>query len=185
MCKRHLRKFLIVFLIFAIVLMREISIYWISVPKNYGKYRHYDNNLRRLSYNQSRKINLEIERILSPIWAASEEQILIDPRIIIKTLRFMIEDKDETDPELIDFVRSLIVPPAKMRGGLKLNLKDPRKLNSSHTGSSKLIDKMLGERNNGFFIEAGGHDGEGISNSLFFELERSWTGNLIEKIIQK
>ena len=33
---------------------------------------------------------------------------------------------------------------------------------------------------NGFFIEAGAHDGELISNTLFFELKQSWTGLLIE-----
>ena len=33
---------------------------------------------------------------------------------------------------------------------------------------------------NGFFIECGAYDGEGYSNSLLFELERNWTGLLIE-----
>ena len=33
---------------------------------------------------------------------------------------------------------------------------------------------------NGFFIEAGAHDGEDYSNSLLFEMKRNWTGILIE-----
>jgi hypothetical protein len=47
-------------------------------------------------------------------------------------------------------------------------------------GQSALIDRRLNGRRNGFFIEVGAHDGEINSNTLFFELERSWTGLLIE-----
>ena len=43
-----------------------------------------------------------------------------------------------------------------------------------------LVDKLLSGRRDGFFIECGAADGEMISNSLFFELERNWTGLLIE-----
>ena len=32
----------------------------------------------------------------------------------------------------------------------------------------------------GFFIEAGAFDGETISNTLHFELNRGWTGLLVE-----
>lgn len=57
---------------------------------------------------------------------------------------------------------------------------------------SKLIDERLRGRRNGFFVECGAHDGEFNSNSLFFEMERNWTGLLIEpdptayeKLLQK
>ena len=39
---------------------------------------------------------------------------------------------------------------------------------------------FLGGKRNGFFIECGGYDGEALSNSLFFELERNFTGKLIK-----
>ena len=42
------------------------------------------------------------------------------------------------------------------------------------------VDKLLAGRRGGFFIECGAADGETYSNSLFFELERNWTGLLIE-----
>jgi len=32
----------------------------------------------------------------------------------------------------------------------------------------------------GFFIEIGSYDGESLSNTLFFEMRRNWTGLLIE-----
>ena len=32
----------------------------------------------------------------------------------------------------------------------------------------------------GFFVEAGAYDGESISNTLFLEITRNWTGLLVE-----
>ena len=39
---------------------------------------------------------------------------------------------------------------------------------------------MLSQKRNGFFVECGAVDGVFLSNTLFFELQRSWTGLLIE-----
>ena len=50
----------------------------------------------------------------------------------------------------------------------------------SRYGQSELVDQLLSGRRGGFFIECGAGDGETSSNSLFFELERNWTGLLIE-----
>ena len=35
---------------------------------------------------------------------------------------------------------------------------------------------------NGFFVESGAFDGEYLSNSLFFERQRHWTGLLVEPV---
>jgi hypothetical protein len=43
-----------------------------------------------------------------------------------------------------------------------------------------LVDKYFEGKRNGFFIEAGAWDGVHLSNSLFFERERNWSGILIE-----
>lgn len=176
--RRHMNKFLIVLLIFAIVLMREISIYWINISSNYG----YIDGSGRMPYDldKRQKISSELESILSSVWSVSDEQVLIEPRTIIKTLKFMIEERNETDPELVEFVRSLIKQPVspdrEHPSNRKPNLINPKKYNDSHTGASKFIDQMLEGKRSGFFIEAGANDGEDISNSLFFELERGWTG---------
>ena len=37
-------------------------------------------------------------------------------------------------------------------------------------------ENNVGGKRNGFFIESGAYDGETISNSLFFELKRNYTG---------
>ena len=47
-------------------------------------------------------------------------------------------------------------------------------------GQPGIVDGYLRGRKNGFFIECGAQNGELISNSLFFELRRNWTGLLIE-----
>jgi hypothetical protein len=40
--------------------------------------------------------------------------------------------------------------------------------------------KLFGKQKNGFFIEAGADEGEFLSNTLYFELKRGWTGLLVE-----
>ena len=37
---------------------------------------------------------------------------------------------------------------------------------------------MKDQKTNGFFIESGAYDGEHLSNTLYFELERNYTGNI-------
>lgn len=43
-----------------------------------------------------------------------------------------------------------------------------------------MVDNILQQRRNGFFIECGAYDGEIFSNTLFFEMQRNWTGLLVE-----
>ena len=47
-------------------------------------------------------------------------------------------------------------------------------------GGSQLVDKLLNGRRDGFFVECGAFRGDEYSDTLFFELERNWTGILIE-----
>lgn len=42
-----------------------------------------------------------------------------------------------------------------------------------------IIQHLTEGKRNGFFIEAGGLDGELHANSVFFELERNWTGKIL------
>ena len=52
--------------------------------------------------------------------------------------------------------------------------------NYSQLGPDKIVDKLLKHRTHGFFIEASTYEGEMLSNTLFFEKERNWTGLLVE-----
>jgi hypothetical protein len=139
----------------------------------------YTENQQSNKFKQSSDGN-SLEKILAPILAASDDQLLIDPKVILTTIRFMLEERDEDDPELIEFVRSLIVRPDPEK---KLVLKDKNKYNSSHTASSRYVHETLKGKRDGFFIEAGAHEGEDISNTLFFEMERGWTGKETISII--
>lgn len=44
------------------------------------------------------------------------------------------------------------------------------------------VDKLLGEKNNGIFLDIGANDGVSISNTFFFEKNRNWTGICVEPI---
>ena len=95
---------------------------------------------------------------LNELLNCSDEQLLVNKSILMKTVSFMIQDTEELDPKLIAFVRSIInVPPVKEK---KLNLSQKQRTDFSQFGQSKFIDQMLNSKRNGFFVEAGGFDGE-------------------------
>jgi hypothetical protein len=50
----------------------------------------------------------------------------------------------------------------------------------SQLGQDRSIDTILKGKTHGFFIEAGGYDGESMSNTLFLERSRGWTGLVLE-----
>jgi hypothetical protein len=139
-----------------------------------------NNNI--LSYNeQPAEIKKEISPNLSndlfwnEIFEISAEQKLIDKLVLLKVFKFMIQETDENDPELIKFVRSIIKPPSLN----PLSLDIIGKNDYSQYGQSVIIDKLLKSKQNGFIVEAGAFDGEIESNSLFFEINRNWSGILI------
>ena len=97
---------------------------------------------------------------------------------ITGTIKFMLKNVKQDDPEFIEFVKKLIKPPSIG----PLNLKNKGLSDFSQVGQSKTMDDKLQFKRNGFYIEAGAFDGETGSNSLFFEMQRNWTGLLIEPI---
>lgn len=50
----------------------------------------------------------------------------------------------------------------------------------SQAGQDRVIDRLLGQKTNGVFVDVGGYDGVTGSNSLFFEVFRGWSGILVE-----
>lgn len=114
----------------------------------------------------------------SEIFKVSKHQKKIKPEIILQTLKFMIQETEETDPKLIEFVKSLISSPSSK----PRKLSNPNQVDYSQTGQSLYMDKLLGQIRDGFIVEAGAYDGEYLSNSLYFEKERNWSGILIEPL---
>ncbi len=133
-----------------------------------------------LSITNNNNYNKEsFDKIWNEIIHVSNEQELINKQILFKTIKFMLKETEEDDEELIKFVKSLINVP---NWNSERNLNNKNKKDFSQIGQSKYIDSLLGSKMNGFFVEAGGFNGEDLSNSLFFELERNWTGILIEAV---
>ena len=84
------------------------------------------------------------------------------------------DEEAEVMPTIINKV--YLDPPSEKPYGFSVN---PPVLNGQ-TGVPEIIDKLLRGKQNGFYIESGALDGEYLSNSLFFELKRNFTGLLIE-----
>ncbi len=122
-------------------------------------YKSNSNNLT-LDERPIIEVGSQDEYFLKEIFNASNDQLLIDKSILMKTISFMIQETDELDPKLIEFVRSLIHVPSKEK---QLNLKQPNRKDFSQLGQSKWVDRVLEERRDGFFIEAGGYNGEDFS----------------------
>jgi len=83
----------------------------------------------------------------------------------------------EYDDRLLDYIRSFMARPSPK--GRRLS----KIIDSGHyseVGCSQSLDQLLQQRRNGFFVECGAYGGENLSDTLFFELKRNWTGLLIE-----
>ena len=86
----------------------------------------------------------------------------------------------KAESHLVQYIREeLLYPPPSPEAKPLLNF-PISKAREGQIGQPKLIDKFLGNLTGGFFIEAGASDGEVISNTLMLEVERGWSGLLIE-----
>ena len=137
---KELNKFLILFIIFTVLIVYYLSKTTEDEDINLKNIQKAITYLENNKFKQSPQIDVELETILSSLLTVSDEQLLIDPKIIIKTLKF--KDTDETDPELLEFVRSLIVPTVKPGSEKKLNLTQ-KKIDYSGLGQSLFIDRTF------------------------------------------
>ncbi|XP_045215528.2 protein Star-like [Mercenaria mercenaria] len=80
------------------------------------------------------------------------------------------------DRTLVSILQKYYVQPPSM---LPYNLTYPEIQNPS-PGQTQFIDEYLKQKRNGFYIDCGAFDGEHLSNSLFLERYRNWTGIIIE-----
>jgi len=82
------------------------------------------------------------------------------------------------DPEMISVIRQSLIHPQNTT--LRNLPRTPESGVTSQMGEDTWVDTFLKGRTNGFFVECGAYDGERVSNTVFFELKRNWTGLLIE-----
>ena len=83
----------------------------------------------------------------------------------------------EDEDRMAKIIQSIYLDPPSQKM-YKFNVNPP--VLGGQIGVPKLVDELLDGKKNGFFIESGGYDGEDLSNSLFFELKRNYTGLLVE-----
>ena len=78
--------------------------------------------------------------------------------------------------EIEDLKNGVIKPP----GSGFVHPAGNTKVSQSQEGQDVYVDKLLGQKRGGFYLEVGGSDGFTLSNTLFLETEREWSGLLIE-----
>ena len=100
----------------------------------------------------------------------------------------------QTDPRLIKDLKDYFLnPPARPEEQYQLSLSLDFANVKGQFNQAYEIDRLFNHnKRNGFFIEAGAHDGEILSNTLYFESRYNWTGVLVEpdpyayeKLVQK
>ncbi|XP_021952088.1 protein Star [Folsomia candida] len=84
----------------------------------------------------------------------------------------------QNDSRILNYIRkNHLFPPSTK----EYNLRKPGVGETDlDTGLTTVIKELLGDKKNGFFIEAGSNDGEHISSTLGFEKFRSWRGLCVE-----
>ena len=87
------------------------------------------------------------------------------------------DDFTDTNEHLLSYIRSMTSRQGPGGRHLSRYLTDA---DYSQSGGARLVDELLKRRRNGFFVECGAFGGEDLSDTLFFELQRNWTGILIE-----
>ena len=151
----------------------------ISEPSSMDLERIYKLLNELLELNKAQQANnapasgkSSIDSIIGDLVGISKFQKDYDQELLFKTLKFMIREVDEYDPELVAFVRSMII---------KLDRKYPGSVSiESERDDLRFVDNTLNSMRNGFCIEAGAFSATDHSNSLFFEVQRDWSGILIE-----
>ena len=132
------------------------------------------------------KAHLRYKYDLCPVFTASSRPNIPEPPVLsqsvivstAESLYAMYGEGNFTDHDqhLLNYIRSMMSQQGP--GGRQLS--NPSKVDFSQVGGSQFVDKLLKQRRNGFFVECGAFRGEELSDSLFFELQRNWTGILIE-----
>jgi len=75
---------------------------------------------------------------------------------------------------LVNYIKTVLEPPSGKQPKLA------EKVSKGQTGQVEKVLKVLNNKKNGFFIEAGAWDGEQLSNTIYMETALGWTGLLVE-----
>ena len=173
--KRSLKRFIAIFITFFISVICINSFTGPPQPPEDGYIFSFERLLEGPAVLQQNDTQL-LEHIRANVFINPEdyevslEILTILPNAIPKLKRLF-----QTEVPLVMAMLSstenqtnLLPPVSKATSGL------------GEVNQSAVVDKFFKRKLNGFFIEAGAWDGEYLSNTLFFERNRNWTGLLVE-----
>lgn len=130
-----------------------------------------------LTWQISQKKNVELESL-----ALFEKSYVTKNENGIVKIYWALNGMKQEDPILIEFIRNhVLIKPKNVKSYQNRSDSSMR----GQYGQPLQVETILGLKETskdkkGFFIEAGAADGEGISNTLFFEAKYGWTGLLVE-----
>jgi hypothetical protein len=92
--------------------------------------------------------------------------------------------KEQDDPYLVGAVNRSFLTRPDAEKDYKFTVPVEKMKLKGQSELAQDVDDLVfkNQLRNGFFIEAGATDGETSSNTLFFELQRNWTGLLVEPL---
>lgn len=86
----------------------------------------------------------------------------------------------QDDTGLVKYIRTYWIHPPSNKSYRLSDYAIDNVYTSENQQTEKVIDRLLKGKRNGFFVECGAYDGQYVSNSLFFERFRNWSGILVE-----
>ncbi|KAK7077529.1 hypothetical protein SK128_012523 [Halocaridina rubra] len=100
-----------------------------------------------------------------------------NPILLSETKPVYEAGRDQNDPELLSYIKSLLMPPS----GKPYSLKNPKRKHFTAFEQSTFVGDLYGPaQREGFFLEVGAFDGEESSSTLYLERELGFKGLLIE-----
>jgi len=85
----------------------------------------------------------------------------------------------QNDPRVVDYIKkNHLFPPSTLPYNLSDIKGEPGV--GIYNGQNVFVKEVLKNKTNGFFVDAGAHDGEYLSNTLTLERDFNWTGLLVE-----
>ena len=142
----------------------------------------YSNDILTSEFNGNRKIKPKQLRKFKSLMGSNDHKKRSSSKIFNSLCAFKGKNGksvcDERDDKFMGKIIKQSYLDRPSEEGYSFTKKPPKL--DGQIGVPKIIDDLLGNKNNGFYIESGGHDGEELSNSLFFELKRNYRGLLVE-----
>ena len=138
-------------------------------------------SVKDITYDTNKIINMNEHWIYSNIYIRFHLSNQSHPWFKYLCFRPYLNCFHQEDPFLITELKNnnLIPPPTEP---YNWTVNDIEPLLYGQYGQPVYIDQVIfkGQVENGFFIEAGAHDFETNSDTLYYELEHGWTGLLVE-----